>query len=338
MISHRLTVFGCERDEGDLFSELGPRFGVVPTLVAAVPSAAPILAAGSRCVSVGHRSEVSARTLSALREVGVEHISTRSIGFDHIDLSAADALGMTVENVVYAPDGVADYTLMLILMSIRDATRTTTASSKLDFRLGTARGRDLRDMTVGVVGVGSIGSAVIRRLSGFGCRVLANNGGRTAQATAEFTSLDELLVECDIVTLHLPLNTETHHIIASAQFATMKRGALLINTGRGALVDTPALVAALEQGHLGGAALDVVEGEENLFYTDCADRPVQDGSLLRLLRLPNVIVTPHTAYFTQRALRDTVEGTLVKCVRFERFERSRTNDHVDDRDLVRGML
>ncbi|MCU1366828.1 MAG: D-lactate dehydrogenase VanH [Ilumatobacteraceae bacterium] len=335
MSALRLTVFGCERDEAELFSEVAPRFGVVPTLVEADPSHAG-RAAGSRCVSVGHRSDVSARTLRALHDAGVEHISTRSIGLDHIDLRAAHALGMTVENVSYAPDGVADYTLMLILMSIRDATRTTTAARNLDFRLAAARSRDLRDMTVGVLGVGSIGSAVIRRLSAFGCRVLANNGGRIAHAAAEFTSLDELLVESDIVTLHLPLNDETHHIIGRAQLEMMKHDALLINTGRGALVDTSALVAALERGHLGGAALDVVEGEDAFFYADHSGRPAEDELLVRLLKLSNVIVTPHTAYFTQRALRDTVAGTLVKCVR---FERSRTNDEeAEDRDLVRGLL
>ena len=335
MAGHRLTIFGCERDEAAAFTELAPRFGVVPTLVGTVASQAPTVAAGGRCVSVGHRSELSASTLRALREVGVEHISTRSIGVDHIDLCAADALGMTVENVAYAPDGVADYTLMLILMSIRDAAGTITAARRLDFRLGVARGRDLRDTTIGVVGVGSIGSAVIRRLQGFGCRVLANNGGRTAQVSAELTSLDELLAESDIVTLHLPLNVGAHHIIARAELMMMKHGALLINTGRGALVDTPALVAALQSGHLGGAAVDVIEGEEGVFHTDHSDRPVEDESLATLLRLPNVIVTPHTAYFTQRALHDTVEGTLARCVK---YERSRTNDEAHDRDLVRGML
>jgi D-specific alpha-keto acid dehydrogenase len=273
--------------------------------------------------------------LRALRDAGVEHVSTRSIGFDHIDLAAAEALGITVENVVYAPDGVADYTLMLILMSIRDGFGTVTAAKDLDFRLAPARGRDLRDMTVGVVGVGSIGSAVIRRLQGFGCRVLANNGGRMTQAAAEFTSLDDLLGESDVVTLHLPLNAETRHVVGEAQIARMKRGALLINTGRGALVDTAALVAALKCGHLGGAGLDVVEGEEGLFYLDHSDRPVGCGVLARLLQLPNVIVTPHTAYFTRRALQDTVEGTLRKCVE---FERSRTDDQDQDRDLVRGLL
>ena len=135
---------------------------------------------GNRCISVGHKSEISGPILRALKEAGVEYISTRSIGFDHIDLDAADNLGITVENVVYAPDGVADYTLMLILMAIRNAKEVVSSAEKHDFRLGSVRGKDLRDMTVGVLGVGHIGNAVIRRLQGFGCRVLAYSNSRTA--------------------------------------------------------------------------------------------------------------------------------------------------------------
>jgi D-specific alpha-keto acid dehydrogenase len=269
-----------------------------------------------------------------LREAGVEYISTRSIGFDHIDLRAADNLGITVENVVYAPDGVADYTLMLILMAIRNVTGVLRSAERHDFRLSSARGKDLRDMTVGVLGVGHMGNAVIRRLQGFGCRVLASSNRPTEAAAAEFVSLDELLLESDVVTLHLPLNADTHHVIGRKQIAMMKRGAYLINTGRGALVDTGALVVALETERLGGAALDVLEGEEGIFYADCTTRPIDNHFLLRLQQLPNAIVTPHTAYYTERALYDTVERTLLNCLGFERSR----NDETHDRDLVRGLL
>jgi D-specific alpha-keto acid dehydrogenase len=331
-----LTVYGCEPDEADLFDELCPRFGVVPTITTdAVSEADVISVAGNRCISVGHKSEISERKLRALKEAGVEYISTRSIGFDHIDLRAADNLGITVENVVYAPDGVADYTLMLILMAIRNATAILSSAVKHDFRLSASRGKDLRDMTVGVLGVGHIGTAVIGRLQGFGCRVLACSTDRTAAAAAHFVSLDDLLPESDVVTLHLPLNANTHHVIGRKEIAMMKQGAFLINTGRGALVDTGALIMALERGHLGGAALDVLEGEEGIFYVDRTTRPVDNPFLLSLLQLPNTIVTPHTAYYTERTLYDTVERTLINCLS---FERSRANDEPQDRDLVRGLL
>lgn len=312
-----LTVYGCEQDEADRFHELCPRFGVVPTITSdAVSESSVISVSGNRCISVGHKSEISRTTLRALNEAGVEHISTRSIGVNHIDLHAATRLGITVENVAYAPDGVADYTLMLILMAIRNAKETVSSANECDFRLRSVRGKELRDLTVGVAGVGNIGKAVVTRLQGFGCRVLAFND-RGQDAAAEFVPLDELLLESDVVTLHLPLNAETHHLIGRREIEAMKQGAYLVNTGRGALVDTDALVVALEDGRLGGAALDVLEGEEGLFYFDCTKRPIDNRLLLRLQRLPNVVITPHTAYYTQRALYDTVEQTLVKCIEFE---------------------
>lgn len=331
-----LTVYGCDRDEADLFNELCPRFGVVPSLTSeALSEANAISLPRNHCISVSHKFEISARLLRALKEAGVEYISTRSIGADHIDLHVADELGITVENVVYAPDGVADYTLMLILMAIRNVTEIVRAAEKHDFRLVGARGRDLRDMTVGVLGAGHIGHAVIRRLQGFGCRVLAHSNTRREGGAAGFVSLEEMLLESDIVTLHLPLNADTHHVIGRKEIALMKHGAFLVNTGRGALVDTGALIDSLQSGHLAGAALDVLEGEEGVFYFDCTTKRVEHPFLLRLQALPNAIVTPHTAYYTERALYDAVEGTLVNCLR---FERSRTDDSTQGRHLVRGLF
>jgi D-specific alpha-keto acid dehydrogenase len=314
-----ITVYSCEHDEGELLKELSPRFGIVPTITSvAVSEASVVSVPTNRCISVGHKSEVTGPMLRTLRAAGVEHISTRSIGFDHIDLDAATRLGITVENVVYAPDGVADFTLMLILMAIRNVKHVVGAVEHHDFRLSSVRGKDLCDLTVGVVGVGHIGSAVITRLLGFGCRVLAHTSDPKPAVAAEFVSLDALLRESDVVTLHLPLTTGTHHFIGPEQLDTMRPGTVLVNTGRGALVDTEALLVALERGELGGVALDVLEGEEGIFYVDRSTNPVDHPFLGRLQRLPNAIVTPHTAYFTHRALRDTVEKTLMNCLCFER--------------------
>jgi D-specific alpha-keto acid dehydrogenase len=310
-----ITVYGCEPDEAALFHELAPRFGVVATTTSDAVSEAGVVAVPTgRCASVGHTSELSRRELRALREAGVEHVSTRSIGVDHIDLAAAAELGITVENVAYSPDGVADFTLLLILTAIRS-----------DLRSGGARGRDLRDLTVGVVGIGRIGRAVIGRLHGFGCRVLACSSGRGTTVAADVVSLDRLLGESDVVTLHVPLTAETRHLIGCRQIEAMKPGACLVNTARGALVDTDALIAALESGNLGGAALDVLEGEA----------PSGGRYLPRLRRLPNVVVTPHVAYRTVRTLSETVEATLVSCLT---FERNRAHDQAQGGDLVRGVL
>jgi D-specific alpha-keto acid dehydrogenase len=316
-----ITVYGCDLDEAKAFTQLAPVFGVIPTLTSAPVSAASIVSEpGNRCISVGHKTEISSSTLRALRDAGVEYLSTRSIGFDHIDVRAADRLGITVENVVYSPDGVADFTLMLILIAIRNAKETLSSAAINDFRVGRIRGGELRDMTVGVVGAGHIGAAVIERLRGFGCRVLVHSNSPSTAATARRVSLDELLRESDVVTLHLPLNPATHHFIGRDEIATMKHGAYLVNTGRGALIDTEALINGLERGRLGGAALDVLEGEDGHFYVDWADRPLDHPFLTRLQAMPNVVITPHTAYYTRGALRDTVERTLMNCLNFERGE------------------
>jgi len=173
---------------------------------------------------------------------------------------------------------------------------------------------------------------VIRRLQGFGCRVLACDDNRDTMEGAEVTSLPRLLSESDIVTLHVPLTTDSHHLIGREQIARMKQGAVLVNTGRGALVDSGTLLDALESRHLGGVALDVLEGEEGIFYLDRRTTPVDHQPLQRLLQLPNAIVTPHTAYYTRRALTEIVEQTLIHCLR---FERSRAGEPAHDRDLVR---
>ncbi len=311
-----VTIYGCGPDEAVLFRQLAPRFGVLPTITEAAACEANVdLAFGNRCVSVGHKTEVTNSTLRALSQAGVEYVSTRSIGYNHIDLAYAQSVGIAVGNVTYSPDSVADYTLMLMLMAVRDARSTIRRVDAGDYRLNDVRGKELRDLTVGVVGTGRIGAAVIDRLRGFGCRILAcDNRPKTA---ARYVPLDALVEQSDIVTLHTPLTPDTHHLLDSQRIGRMKPGAFVVNTGRGSLLDTEALIAALESGRLGGAALDVVEGEDGIFYTDRRNKPIDGTPLARLRRLPNVLVTPHTAYYTDHALRDTVENSLINCLEFE---------------------
>ncbi|WEV26520.1 D-isomer specific 2-hydroxyacid dehydrogenase family protein [Streptomyces sp. 71268] len=311
-----IAIFGCGPDEAALFRELAPRFGVATTITEApVTEANSELAKGGRCVSVGHKAPVSRATLRALGQAGVAYISTRSIGYNHIDVEYAAGLGISVGNVSYSPDSVADYTLMLMLMAVRDAKSVIRRTDAHDYRASETRGRELRDLTVGVIGTGRIGAAVVDRLRGFGCRVLAHdNHPRT---DARYVPLDELLERSDVVSLHTPLTAQTHHLLNPRRMARMKRGALIVNTGRGSLIDTEALLEALENGELGGAALDVLEGEEGVFYADCRDKPIASKALVRLQELPNALISPHIAYYTDHALRDTVENSLTNCLQFE---------------------
>jgi D-specific alpha-keto acid dehydrogenase len=315
-----ITIYGCERDEAVFFRQMAPGLGVLPAITEAAVSEANIgLADGNRCISVGHKAQVADSTLLALSRAGVRYISTRSIGYNHINVEYAESIGLTVGNVAYSPGSVADYTLMLMLMAVRDAKSTIRRVDACDYRLSDVRGKELRDLTVGVIGTGRIGAAVMGRLRGFGCRVLAYD--RRRRPAAYYIPFDEILPLSDIVTLHTPLNADTYHLLDRRRIEHMKRGAYIINTGRGSLVDTEALVLALESGRLGGAALDVLEGEEGIFYADCRSRPVQNRLLLRLQELPNVLISPHTAYYTDHALSDIVENSIINCLKFERKNR-----------------
>jgi D-specific alpha-keto acid dehydrogenase len=310
-----ITIYGCEPDEAALFREMAPRLGVVPTITKAAASENTIgLALGNRCISIGHKTQVTNPTLLALSEAGITYISTRSVGYNHIDVNYAESVGICVETVAYSPDSVADYTLMLMLMMVRHARSVIRRADVHDYRLNDVRGKELRDLTIGVIGTGRIGGAVMDRLRGFGCRTLAHD--TRPQTHADYVTLGALLEQSDIVTLHTPLTAETHHLLDRRRIERMKRGAVIVNTGRGALLDTEALVSALESGRLGGAALDVLDGEEGIFYADRSDKPIESQLLLRLHKLPNVLISPHTAYYTDHALRDTVEHSLTNCLSF----------------------
>jgi D-specific alpha-keto acid dehydrogenase len=310
-----MTIYGCGQDEAALFREMAPRFGLRPTITeAAVSEANTELAIGNRCISVGHKTQITNPTLLALSRVGVAYLSTRSIGCNHIDVAYAERVGISVENVSYSPDSVADYTLMLMLMAVRHAMSVFRRADIHDYRLNDVRGKELRDLTVGVIGTGRIGAAVIDRLGGFGCRILAYD--RSPKTAADYVPLDDLLRQSDIVTLHTPLTADTHHLLDRRRIGQLKHGAYIVNTGRGALIDTEALISALERGSLGGAALDVLEGEEGIFYADCRGKHIDSPHLLRLQQMPNVVISPHTAFYTDHALRDTVETSIVNCLTF----------------------
>jgi D-specific alpha-keto acid dehydrogenase len=316
-----VTVYGCEADETALFRELAAHWGVRLVLTAETVGEANVgLTAGNRCVSVGHKTRIANSTLLALSRAGVRYVSTRSIGYDHIDGEYARSVGISVEGVAYSPDSVADYTVMLMLMSVRNTKATLRRADVHDYRLAPVRGKELRDLTVGVIGTGRIGAAVIDRLRGFGCGVLAYD--RRPRSSADYVPLDQLLQSSDIVTLHTPLDARTRHLLDRSRIAQLKDGAVVVNTGRGALIDTGALLAALEGGRLGGAALDVLEGEEGVFYADCRGKVSDSATVARLQRMPNVLISPHTAYYTDHALSDIVENSLMNCLKFESGEKA----------------
>ena len=263
--------------------------------------------------------DMSAKTLQAFHDLGVKYILTRSIGYDHIDLAKARELGMKVDTVSYTPTGVADYAILLMLASIRRFAHTLKRAELQDYSLRNKLGRDFTACTVGVMGTGRIGTTVLQHLSGFGCRLLAYDiyQNDTAKTLAEYVTLDELLEQSDIITLHMNANEENHHIINADTIAKMKKGAYIINTARGKLIDSEALIAGIESGKLGGAALDVVEFENGLYYYNLMGEVMVNPKLAILRSFPNVILSPHTAFYTAEDVCDMVEGNFRSLYEFE---------------------
>lgn len=272
------------------------------------------LATGSEVVCAFVNDDLSAAVLERLAAGGTRLIALRSAGYNHVDLDAAQRLGLPVVRVpAYSPHAVAEHAVALILALNRRIHRAFNRTREGDFSLHGLTGFDLCGRTVGVVGTGQIGSVFARIMLGFGCRVLLVDPQRDARLEALgacYVELDALLEQSDILSLHCPLTPATRHLIDRHSLARMKPGAMLINTGRGALVDTPALIGALKSGQLGYLGLDVYEEEAELFFEDRSDQPLQDDVLARLLTFPNVIVTAHQAFLTREALTAIAETTL----------------------------
>jgi D-lactate dehydrogenase len=272
------------------------------------------LAAGFPAVCAFVNDDLGAATLEGLADQGVGLVALRCAGFNQVDLAAAARLGIDVVRVpAYSPHAVAEHTVGLILALNRRLHRAHNRVREHNFSLAGLVGFDLHGRTAGVVGLGTIGRELAKILVGFGMRVLAHDpycSPEVARAIgAGLVDLDDLLRESDVVSLHSPLTPETFHLIDRSRLALMKPGAMLVNTSRGGLVDTVALIEALKSGHLGAAGLDVYEEESGTFFEDLSDRPITDDVLARLLTFPNVLVTSHQAYLTEDALTAIAETT-----------------------------
>lgn len=260
--------------------------------------------------------------LEVLAKNQIRLIALRSAGFNHVDLEAARDLGIKVVRVPqYSPYAVAEHAVGLILSLNRKIHRAYSRIRDLNFSLDGLVGFDLHGKTVGVIGSGKIGSIFSHIMAGFGCTVLvfdlSPNPDLEDVPGIQYVDLDELYHRSDIISLHLPLTPETHHMIDERAIARMKPGVMLINTGRGALIDSRALVAALKDGRIGSAGLDVYEEEEKVFFKDVSNQVLQDDVLARLLTFPNVLITAHQAFLTREALRNIAEITLQNISDFE---------------------
>jgi D-lactate dehydrogenase len=282
------------------------------------------LAAGADAVCAFVNDDVNGEVLARLASKGVKLVALRSAGFNNVDLAAARQEGIMVARVpAYSPHAVAEHTIALVLTLNRKTHRAYNRVREGNFTLDGLLGFDLCGKTAGVVGTGKIGEIVCGILIGFGCTVLAydmNPNPHCEHMGVRYVSWDELLWTCDIVTLHCPLTPETHHLIDAGSLKHMKHGMMLINTSRGAVIDTRAVLEGLKEGTIGSLGLDVYEEEADLFFEDLSQRFISDDVFARLLTFPNVLITGHQAFFTTEALTSIAETTIANITSFERTE------------------
>ena len=272
------------------------------------------LASGADAVCVFVNDTVDASVLESLSSAGVRCVALRCAGYNNVDLDAAERLGVVVVHVpAYSPNAVAEHTLALILALNRRIHRAYNRVRDGNFALDGLVGFDMAGKTVGVVGTGRIGAIVARLLWHLRCRVLAvdpYHDEHLLELGVEYVEMEQLLAESDLISLNCPLTPQTHHLIDADAVAAMRPGVMLVNTGRGALVDTQAVVAGLKSGHIGSLALDVYEEEADLFFEDRSDEILDDDVFARLLTFPNVLITAHQAFLTHEALSAIAETTL----------------------------
>ncbi len=286
-----------------------------------------LLAQGAEAVCCFVNDHLDEASLTQLQQQGVRLVALRCAGFNQVDLASAKRLGITIARVPeYSPHAVAEHALGLILMLNRNLHRAHHRVRENDYSLNGLLGFDLVNKCVAVIGTGKIGQVFAQIMLGIGCRVIAFDPQPNAELIArgvQFVSLDELWQQADIISLHCPLNTATHHMINAEAIGKMKNGVMLINTGRGGLIDTKAVIAGLKTRKIGYLGLDVYEEEGDLFFEDYSNQLLQDDVFARLLTFPNVVITGHQAFFTKEALTAIGEVTLANISYFEVGEMER---------------
>lgn len=272
------------------------------------------LADGYDAISIFTSDDASSNVLKALHRIGIRYVALRCSGYDQVDLQTAEALGIRVSNAPnYSPFSIAEHAVAMLLAFSRKIIKGHDMLMKHDLRIDSLKGFTLHGKTVGIIGVGKTGKALAGILRGFGSTVIAHDlriDHDLVSAGIEFTSLEDLLRRSDIVSLHCPLNNLTRHLLSYTQFNWMKKGAILINTSRGALINTEDLLRSLRNGRLGGVCLDVYEFEKGLFFEDHRRTGIGDATFNELISLENVLLTCHQAFLTNESIEDIADETI----------------------------
>lgn len=305
-----VTMYEVREDEQAAIARCASELGMTVRMHAGTLDLDSVsLAEGSEAVSILGGSRLDEELFIKLKAAGIRYVSTRTVGFNHIDVPAAHRYGIMVCNAGYPPYGVAEFTVMLMLMALRKYKPALYRQSVNDYSLGGLQGRELRTMTVGIVGTGRIGRAVAEILRGFGCRMLAYDPyPADSLPQVRYVSLSELYRQSDLITLHLPLTAENRHMIDEESIAKMKDGVVLINVSRGELTQIEALIRGIESRKIGALAMDVFEDETEIYHHRRINDIIANRSMAYLRQFPNVILTQHMAFYT-----DVNTVSMVEC-------------------------
>lgn len=280
------------------------------------------LAEGMDGITILGKSKLKEELLQKVAKLQIKVIATRTIGYDHIDLNAAKNNGIHICNGYYDPDGVAEYTIMLMLMSLRNYKQALYRANTNDYSLSGLIGKELRSLTVGIVGTGKIGLKVAGILQGFGCKILAHSRHEHTNPSMDLTycTLEELYRKSDIISLHIPLSNKTRYMIHKQSIAKMKDGVILINCARGELMNVNDVIEAIETKKIGALGLDVIEDEEGIYHQDLRSDILSNRNMAYIRQFPNVTMTQHMAFYTEEAVKSMAQSgivNIVKCIRKE---------------------
>ncbi|MCR5686536.1 MAG: lactate dehydrogenase [Lachnospiraceae bacterium] len=309
-----------EYDEKGFLEECAQKYGFEYDYTSQYPNMDNLdLAKGFDGISI-ITNPIGPEMLDKMKENGNRYLTTRSIGYEHIDVAYAYKIGIKVAHVTYAPESVADYTIMMMLIACRNMPYIMKKSDVQDFSLKGKIGKEISASTIGVLGTGNIGATVVRHLSGFGCRILMNDvyEKEELKAYGEYTDKDTIYRESDIITLHVPALKENYHMIGEETIGRMKDGVIIVNCARGSLIDSEAMIAAIESGKIGFAALDTIENEAGLYYLDRSGDRLSNRERAVLMSFPNVYLTPHMAFYTARTVSDMINNACEGLLNFER--------------------
>lgn len=311
----KLLVYSAKDFEVPFLVKANLKGHKVTYITEALDTETALKAMGNEAISIFSGDDASSIVLEKLWDMGVRHIALRTSGHNNINLKMAKTLGFKVANAPdYSPHAIAEHATALLLALNRKLILADVQVHHYNFLLDDLMGFNLHGKTVGIIGTGRIGSVMAKIMHGFGCTILANDlkphFNLMELCNVTYTSLEEICQQSDIISLHIPLTYENHYLINQERLALMKQGAILINTARGAIVETTALIRSLEDKHLGGYGADVYERENGIFFRDNSEEGIQDEKLKKLLSFPNVLLTPHQAFVTKEALGNIAKITF----------------------------